>query len=157
MPVPQSPSPATATATSTSHNTPAAVAMSSLASGSQEPPAPEYPGSIRLLTKQDVWDVYGISVRCLETWIKRGLVTPPTHIGGRRYWHPERFYADLAAATCGSSSCGETVDSASGVLAGSVRSGKAGVRRPEPPPSGTRAAARSKGKCDDIKRRLGLA
>ncbi|MHA7599577.1 helix-turn-helix transcriptional regulator [Alicycliphilus sp. T452] len=153
MTIPQFPSPAAMAAL----NTPAAAATSSLAPGLPEPAAPEYPGRFRLLTKQDVCDVYGVSVRCLEMWIKQGLVPAPVHIGGRRYWHPERFYADLAAATAAPSSSSESSPAASGVPAGRVRSGKAGTRRPEPLPSSVRSEASSQGKCDDIKRRLGLA
>lgn len=152
MTIPQFPSPASTTAP----NTPAASAPPSLALGFPEPTAPEYPGRFRLLTKQDVCDVYGVSVRCLETWIKRGLVPPPVHIGGRRYWHPERFYADLATATAASSSSSESSPAASGVPAGRVRSGKAGPRRPEPLPSSVRSEVSSQGKCDEVKRRLGL-
>lgn len=117
----------------------------------------EFPGRFRLLTKQDVCAVYGISVRCLENWIKEGLVPAPVHIGGRRYWHPERFYAELAASTAAPLSGIESSHAASGVPAGRVGSGKAGARRPGPLPSSVRSEARSHGKCDDIKRRLGLA
>ena len=49
----------------------------------------------RLLGKADVQAIFGISIRCLEKWIKQGLVPPPTCVGGRRYWHPETFYAEL--------------------------------------------------------------
>lgn len=126
MTIPQLPSRAATTALTRS----AEAAMSRLAHEILEPTAPEYPGRFRLLTKQDVCDVYGVSVRCLETWIKRGIVPPPVHIGGRRYWHPERFFADLAATT-NSPSSGESITSASAGPAVNARSGKAGVRRPE--------------------------
>lgn len=49
----------------------------------------------RLLGKADVQAIFGISTRCLEKWIKQGLVPPPTCVGGRRYWHPDTFYAEL--------------------------------------------------------------
>lgn len=49
----------------------------------------------RLLGKADVQAIFGISIRCLEKWIKQGLVPPPTCVGGRRYWHPDTFYAEL--------------------------------------------------------------
>lgn len=153
MTIPQFPSPAALTAL----NTPAAAATSSPAPGLPEPTAPEYPGRFRLLTKQDVCAVYGISIRCLEMWIKQGLVPAPVHIGGRRYWHPERFYADLAVVTAAPSSNSESSPAVSGVPAARVRSGMAGSRRPEPLPSSARSESRSQDKCDDIKRRLGLA
>lgn len=49
----------------------------------------------RLLGKTDVQGIFGISARCLEKWIKQGLVPPPTCVGGRRYWHPDTFYVEL--------------------------------------------------------------
>lgn len=49
----------------------------------------------RLLGKADVQAIFGISTRCLEKWIKQGLVPPPTCVGGRRFWHPDTFYAEL--------------------------------------------------------------
>lgn len=49
----------------------------------------------RLLGKADVQAIFSISTRCLEKWIKQGLVPPPTCVGGRRYWHPDTFYAEL--------------------------------------------------------------
>lgn len=153
MTIPQFPSPAALTAL----NTPAAAGTPSLPAGLPEPTAPEYPGRFRLLTKQDVCAVYGISVRCLEMWIKQGLVPAPVHIGGRRYWHPERFYADLATATAAPSSNSESGPAVSAVSVGRGLSGTAGSRRPEPLPSSARSESRSQDKCDDIKRRLGLA
>jgi DNA-binding transcriptional MerR regulator len=55
------------------------------------------PGAFKPLSREDVAGVLGISIRTLENWVKQGRLPAPTSIAGRRYWHPERFYATLDA------------------------------------------------------------
>lgn len=125
------------------------------------PAVADYPRAFRLLTKQDVCAVYDISVRCLENWINQGLVPKPVHIGGRRYWHPERFYAEVAAMTGagrGPAALGMppvTADDGASAEPPGRR------RRPgkpvEPLACAVSSVQRSNDTCDQVKRRLGLA
>ena len=119
----------------------------------------EFPGRFRLLTKQDVCAVYGISVRCLENWIKEGLVPAPVHMGGRRYWHPERFYAELSAQSSADAPAGAPAIAAptQAVSPSKRNRGRKGVQPPGQPACAERLEVRIQSKCDDIKRRLGLA
>jgi hypothetical protein len=78
------------------------TAHSSALVGSPTPlgagPTPrEYPGAFRPLSREDVAGILGISIRTLENWVKQERLPAPTSIGGRRYWHPERFFAALDA------------------------------------------------------------
>lgn len=61
------------------------------------PVAQAYPGAFKPLSREDVAGVLGISIRTLENWVKQGRLPAPASIAGRRYWHPERFYAALNA------------------------------------------------------------
>jgi hypothetical protein len=56
-----------------------------------------YPGAFKPLSREDVAGILGISIRTLENWVKQGRLPAPASIAGRRYWHPERFYAALNA------------------------------------------------------------
>lgn len=56
-----------------------------------------YPGAFKPLSREDVAGILGISIRTLENWVKQGRLPAPASIAGRRYWHPERFYAALDA------------------------------------------------------------
>ena len=47
------------------------------------------------LTKEDIADVLGISLRTVENWVTEGTLLPPKKIGTRVYWHPSAFYAWL--------------------------------------------------------------
>ena len=53
--------------------------------------------SQRLLSKRDVAEIFGVSLRCIDYRTKAGLVPPSVTIGGRRYWHPEQFQVHLDA------------------------------------------------------------
>lgn len=130
------------------------------AASNGQPPAAETTGSPapwRLMTKADVCAVYGVSVRCLEYWIQEGKVPAPTHIGGRRFWHPESFYRDLAASMGVDQLTAGTPDEASIASAAGVSAKKA-AKKPtkvaEPHPAATRLAARQAARLESMNRRL---
>ncbi|AQV95664.1 DNA-binding protein [Cupriavidus necator] len=50
------------------------------------------------MTKEDVADVIGVSIRTIENLVKAGRMPAPGHIGGRVLWHPGVFYAWLDKA-----------------------------------------------------------
>jgi predicted DNA-binding transcriptional regulator AlpA len=47
------------------------------------------------LSKNDVADVLGVSLRTLENWVNDGSLPAPAKLGNRCYWHPAVFYAWL--------------------------------------------------------------
>ena len=47
------------------------------------------------LTKEDVSDVLGVSIRTIENWVNDGTLPGPKHLGNRVYWHPSVFYGWL--------------------------------------------------------------
>lgn len=47
------------------------------------------------LTKEDLADVLGVSIRTIENWVNEGILPVPTKLGNRVYWHPNTFYAWL--------------------------------------------------------------
>lgn len=47
------------------------------------------------MSKEDVADVLGVSVRTVENWVNEGTLPAPTKLGNRVYWHPNAFYAWL--------------------------------------------------------------
>jgi predicted DNA-binding transcriptional regulator AlpA len=47
------------------------------------------------LSKEDLADVLGVSIRTIENWVNEGILPSPTKLGNRVYWHPNAFYAWL--------------------------------------------------------------
>ena len=47
------------------------------------------------LTKDDVADVLGVSLRTIENWVNERTLPAPKKLGNRVYWHPAVFYAWL--------------------------------------------------------------
>lgn len=47
------------------------------------------------LTKDDIADVLGVSLRTIENWVSEGTLPSPKKLGNRVYWHPNIFYAWL--------------------------------------------------------------
>lgn len=48
------------------------------------------------LTKEDVADVLGVTVRCIENWVEEGVIPSWRKIGTRCFWHPDVFYGWLS-------------------------------------------------------------
>lgn len=48
------------------------------------------------MTKENVAEVLGVSVRCIENWVAEGLLPSWRKIGTRCFWHPDAFYGWLA-------------------------------------------------------------
>ena len=47
------------------------------------------------LSKNDLADVLGVSIRTIENWVNDGTLPGPSKLGNRVYWHPNTFYAWL--------------------------------------------------------------
>lgn len=59
----------------------------------------------RPLTKEDVADVLGVSLRTVENWVNDGTLVAPGKIGSRVYWHPRSFYDWLDRTLSATSGC----------------------------------------------------
>lgn len=57
-----------------------------------QPPACQF----QPLTKEDVADVLGVTIRCVENWVEEGVIPSWRKIGTRCYWHPDVFFGWLA-------------------------------------------------------------
>lgn len=53
------------------------------------PVAPTEP--VRPMTKQEVAQRLGVSVRTVEIWCNSGEIPPPAYIGRKPFWHPTEF------------------------------------------------------------------
>lgn len=47
------------------------------------------------LSKHDLADVLGVSIRTVENWCNDGTLPAPSKLGNRVYWHPNTFYSWL--------------------------------------------------------------
>jgi excisionase family DNA binding protein len=47
------------------------------------------------LTKDDIAEVLGVSLRTIENWVNDGTLRAPKKVGNRVYWHPNTFYTWL--------------------------------------------------------------
>lgn len=47
------------------------------------------------LTKDDIADVLGVSIRTIENWVSDETLPAPKKLGNRVYWHPNVFYTWL--------------------------------------------------------------
>jgi phage terminase Nu1 subunit (DNA packaging protein) len=47
------------------------------------------------LSKDDVAEILGVSIRTIENFVKNGRMPAPAHFGARPLWHPEIFYSWL--------------------------------------------------------------
>lgn len=47
------------------------------------------------LSKHDVAEILGVSIRTVENWVNEGELPAPMKLGNRVYWHPNVFYAWL--------------------------------------------------------------
>lgn len=44
------------------------------------------------LTKDDIAELLGVSIRTVENWIVERVLPAPTKLGSRVYWHPRAFF-----------------------------------------------------------------
>lgn len=47
------------------------------------------------LSKNDVAEALGVSLRTVENWVNDGSLPAPAKLGNRCYWHPTTFYGWL--------------------------------------------------------------
>jgi excisionase family DNA binding protein len=64
------------------------------------------------LSKDDVAEVLGVSVRTIENWVSEGTLLAPVKFGGRVYWHPKRFFEGLDRRLSGDDADGRLADDA---------------------------------------------
>lgn len=97
------------------------------------------------LTKEDVADVLGVSLRTVDNWVNDGTLIAPRKIGNRVYWHPRTFYAWLDQ-TLSASATGEEPATPDTVASGQP------PRAATTPPK-TKAAASNRSESDAIRAR----
>lgn len=101
-----------------------------------------HPVAFKPLSKINVAEILGVSVRTIENHIAAGLLPAPASIGNRRYWHPDVFYTWLGKRLLGEgqdASISEVKDPAatdtpqSGPAESGIPSGVIQARRPAQP------------------------
>lgn len=50
---------------------------------------------LKLVTKADAADVFSVSVKTIDNYIKEGRLPKPVQFSSKEYWHPEDFKAFL--------------------------------------------------------------
>lgn len=61
------------------------------------------------MTKDDVAEVLGLSLRTVENWVNEGTLPPPKKLGNRVYWHPHVFYSWLERSLAADAATDEMV------------------------------------------------
>lgn len=62
------------------------------------------------LSKEDLADVLGVSIRTIENWVAEAILPAPTKLGNRVYWHPNSFYAWLDRRLSGETATAEPLE-----------------------------------------------
>lgn len=62
------------------------------------------------MSKNDVADVLGVSLRTIENWVNDGTLPAPTKLGNRCYWHPVAFSAWLDRRLLGDAATATTAE-----------------------------------------------
>lgn len=86
------------------------------------------------LSKHDVAETLGVSVRTVENWVSEGQLHPPVKLGNRVYWHPNVFYAWLDRRLSADAATVETVADAERVrrpMSGKSKAAKLATARNE--------------------------
>ena len=78
------------------------------------------------LSKEDLADVFGVSIRTIENWVNESILPAPRKLGNRVYWHPNAFYAWLDRRLSADAGTGEAAQGSA----------------PEPQPAGAKPKAR---------------
>jgi len=89
-------------------------------------PPMEAPTLDRYLTRNDVAEMFSISVRTVENWRANGTLPKSFQLGGRTYWKEEKIRGavdELIANNAANDACGKLVDIS---RLGRVREPKAG-------------------------------
>lgn len=50
------------------------------------------PQGFKPLTKDDIAELLGVSIRTVENWVVERVLPAPTKLGSRVYWHPRAFF-----------------------------------------------------------------
>lgn len=61
------------------------------------------------LTKGDLADLLGVSIRTIENWVNDDTLPAPSKLGNRVYWHPSIFYAWLDRRLSGDAASAEAL------------------------------------------------
>lgn len=53
------------------------------------------PTAFKLVTKADAAFTFDVCIRTIDKYIRIGLLSPPTAVGAKEYWHPEDFLTEV--------------------------------------------------------------
>lgn len=51
--------------------------------------------AFKLVTKADAAFAFDVCIRTIDKYIRIGLLSTPSAVGAKEYWHPEDFMADV--------------------------------------------------------------
>jgi len=51
--------------------------------------------AFKLVTKADAAFAFDVCIRTIDKYIRSGLLSQPTTVGTKEYWHPEDFMAEV--------------------------------------------------------------
>jgi hypothetical protein len=51
--------------------------------------------AFKLVTKADAAFAFDVCLRTIDKYIRTGLLSPPTAVGAKEYWHPEDFMGEV--------------------------------------------------------------
>lgn len=52
---------------------------------------------LRLVTKADAAEIFGVCVKTIDNYIRQGRLPAPIQFASKEYWHPDDFSAFLAS------------------------------------------------------------
>lgn len=64
------------------------------------------------LSKHDVAEILGVSIRTVENWVAEGVLPAPVKLGNRVYWHPNVLYAWLDWRLSAGAAAGDAAEDA---------------------------------------------
>jgi hypothetical protein len=51
--------------------------------------------AFKLVTKADAAFAFDVCIRTIDKYIRIGLLSPPTAVGAKEYWHPDDFMTEV--------------------------------------------------------------
>ena len=71
------------------------TATASPPAGAPSVTTPTVPLPARLLERDDLCAIFGVTYQTLKRWVREGVIPPPLGVGRRAKWHPSTIDAFL--------------------------------------------------------------
>ena len=98
---------------------------------------------LKLVTKDIAAEVFSVSVKTIDNYIKDGLLPPPKRFVSKEYWHPADFAAFLDRTSRGEPAAVDGVTGVTGVT-DAPAAGQDSAASPTTPATRTKPTAREK-------------